>query len=201
MASDLDLLSEAGIEMIAVIDRLVDGAGVARTKNLLTERSIEVSTYPITTRLLDGDDDEFDKRMTHHFRSAEALGAEQVSITTGAANGLSVSEADALVVGRLNRIAQIVPQTGVKLAVEPVHPFLRTVSYVHTLRHAVDLVSQADRSFVLLDVAHTYWDRHVYRDIEASAPRPTLSASRRSWLPGIGSRRWRGRSVGSRLRR
>jgi sugar phosphate isomerase/epimerase len=190
MASDLDLLTEAGIAMVAVIDRLVDGAGVARTKDLLTERSIEVSSYMITTRLLDGDDEEFDKRMTRHFTTADALGAGQVVITTGAVGELSISEADALVVGRLNRIAQIVPDTEIKMTIEPVHPFLRTVSYVHTLRHAIDLVSQTDRSFVLLDVVHTYWDRHIYRDIEASAE--FISSVQISDLSptGIDDRRW-----------
>jgi sugar phosphate isomerase/epimerase len=53
------------------------------------------------------------------------------------------------------------------MASEPLHPFLHTLSYVHTLGHAAEIASRVEGCGVALDLVHTFWDRRIDDDIAA----------------------------------
>ncbi|MCU1362941.1 MAG: Xylose isomerase domain protein barrel [Acidimicrobiaceae bacterium] len=169
MASDLDIVVEAGVTAVGVRGDIMQRAGVSETIRLMSERSLIASSYLPSVRLLDFSEAATVDVLRNSLTVAAALQAPTMLIVTGPLGDLPMSQAEDQFVSKLNRVASLAVKLGVRLAIEPVHPLLRGISYVHTLRHAADLASRISGCGVVLDVVHTYWDRYIYEDISAYA--------------------------------
>ncbi len=190
MQSDLDMVVEAGTSAVALLGSVVQETGLPTTTRLLAERNLTVSSYMSTIRILELDFDECIDVLVRAIEAAAAVHAPILLIGSGRLGTLTVREADETVVARLKSVSSRARDHGVTLALEPVHPFLRTVGYVHTVSHSVDIVRQVPGAGVVLDVAHVYWDRHVYDDIAESAAY-ICSVQLTNLSPaGIDERRW-----------
>jgi sugar phosphate isomerase/epimerase len=88
------------------------------------------------------------------------LGA--VYVCSGGANGAPWSEAAAAFADTIAPHAALARERGVRLAVEPTNPLRADLSFVFTLRDAVDLARASDID-VVLDVSSCWYER----DLEA----------------------------------
>jgi sugar phosphate isomerase/epimerase len=95
------------------------------------------------------------------------LGAPGIGVTTGPIGSLTRAEADDRCRAWMRRMAPIAAARDVQLIFEPVHPLLQWASYVHSLRHAVDITEGQAGTSVLLDVGHLFWDRNLAADLDA----------------------------------
>jgi sugar phosphate isomerase/epimerase len=99
---------------------------------------------------------------------AHALGAPLIVLVCGAVPGLPLAEARAQI---KDGIAALLPEcaaTGVKLAIEPLHPmYAGDRSAINTLAQANDMCEQLASPFVgvAVDVYHLWWDDALEREI------------------------------------
>jgi sugar phosphate isomerase/epimerase len=191
MDSDLELVAEAGIGAVALLSEEVDRTGTQETARLLHERHLTVSSILSGVRVLHGSAEEFAEVMRARIQVARYIGAPVVLLTTGALGGRSITEADAEVIRRLQGVSPLAKDSNVTLGLEPVHPFLRTHSYVHTLDHAAEIVAEIPQAGIVFDVCHLYWDRRILPLI-AEHTRSVVSVQLANLSPtGIEDRRWR----------
>jgi sugar phosphate isomerase/epimerase len=61
----------------------------------------------------------------------------------------------------LVRAGPLAAERDVRIMLEPMHPLMRGWSYVHTLRHALDLVDGIEGVGVVLDLGHVWWEQGV----------------------------------------
>lgn len=172
-ATDVAWTAAAGATGICLAGDAVEAHGVEATKALLAEHGLAVSSIEraVGSVLADDPIEVQEQQVARAVELCVALGAPAVLITTGPIDGSGTSavEADRQCRAWFERMAPIAVAGGVRLMLEPVHPLLRWVSYVHTLRHAVDLTGAAPGTGVLVDVGHLWWDRDVLDDIATLA--------------------------------
>jgi sugar phosphate isomerase/epimerase len=78
-----------------------------------------------------------------------------------------VADADRRTVAWLAGAAPAAKAAGVRVLLEPIHPIGRTVSYLHTVRHALRLVTAIDGAGIVIDVAHLWWDPELLDEVRA----------------------------------
>lgn len=166
MAGDLDLLTDAGVAAVAVFAAVARASGLPETKRMLDDRSMDVSSYIPEVSILNGSPDEVDEVLRTGLAESAALGAPNMTVTSGPRLDRSVAEADREMVARLRRVTPFAGELGVRIGIEPLHPFLHSGSYMHTLRHVVEIAAQVEHVGAALDVTHTYWDRAIFDDIK-----------------------------------
>ncbi len=190
MQSDLDIVVEAGIGAVGLLGSVVERTGLSTTVGLLAERNLTVSSYTSVARILELSFDECVDALVAGIQAAATLGSPIMTMVTGSPGSLTTEEADNEIVARLQKVSPQARDQGVLLALEPVHPFLRTVSYVHSLMHSLDIVRQVPGGAIVLDVAHVYWNRHVYEEIAMSTPYICLAQLSNLSPASIKERRW-----------
>ncbi|HEY3485792.1 MAG TPA: TIM barrel protein [Ilumatobacteraceae bacterium] len=96
---------------------------------------------------------------------AATFGAPAILFIAGAIGTDTVSDADARLVAALAAIGERIADTGVEPMLEPLHPIARELSYVHTVRHAVDVVREAGVGGVVIDTGASWWERHLVGEV------------------------------------
>lgn len=97
------------------------------------------------------------------------LEGDALLLVSGPQGGLTYTEALDRVVEAMKRLASMAERSGVRLALEPIHPMYRAEwSVIHTLddcMEVMDLVGSESLG-ILFDVYHLWWDRKVFAGIE-----------------------------------
>jgi sugar phosphate isomerase/epimerase len=98
---------------------------------------------------------------------AAALGAPMIVLVCGAVAGQPLAESRRQIAAGLAAVLPHAKATGVKLAIEPLHPmYADTRSAINTLKQANDLAAQFDSSVgVAVDVYHLWWDDQLQAEI------------------------------------
>ena len=166
VGEDFDIVCEAGEMAVAVWGPLLRAIGAAETVRHLKARSLHVSSYHAGLRILELEDDEADAVIRATIEEAAAIEAPLASINPGPKGDRTFAKADEIFVTRLNRAAPLARKANVRLGIEPIHPFLCTNGYIHTLRHGAEIVARVAASALVVDTAHLFWDRDLFADIE-----------------------------------
>jgi sugar phosphate isomerase/epimerase len=161
-ADDVAVAKAAGAGAIGVSADVVDGVGVGEARRILEGEGIQVSSYMGLEPILQGggataDLDETARRLD----VAAALGSPGALAVTGPLRGLDRSDAEARCREWLPRAAALAVDRGLRVMLEPIHPLLRHLSFVHTLADGLALVDSVDGAGVVLDVGHVWWERGV----------------------------------------
>jgi len=159
LAADLAAATATGVAGLGVSGVEVGQVGAERARALLADAGITASSHMSGGPILDTAPRlDTDVAIDVAIEQAAALGAPGVVVRTGPLGGLSVAEADARCREWLVEQGRVAADHGVHLALEPVFPLLRDFSYVHTLEHALRLVSGVDGAGVCVDLGHLWWD-------------------------------------------
>ncbi len=105
---------------------------------------------------------------------AAALGTTVLVLVPGAANGVSLPDARAMVADGIAAVLPFAVEHGVRLAIEPLHPMMIAErSVIASLAEANDLAqSFASPSVgVIVDVYHVFWDYRVHHEIARAGER------------------------------
>ena len=138
----------------------VDAVGVDEARRILEGEGVRVSSYLGGGVILQGEGrreplDDTARRL----EAAAALGAPAALVVTGPLGGLSPPDADAICREWLARAAALAVECGIRIMLEPIHPIMRHLSFVHTLADGLAMVDGIDGAGVVLDVGHVWWER------------------------------------------
>lgn len=163
-AADVALLRAAGISAIGVDADAVDAVGAGEARRILDGEGLRASSYMGLGSILASDGataplDETGRRL----EAAAQLGAPGALVLTGSLGVLAPPEADATCRDWLAGAAALAVSRGIRIMLEPVHPMIRRLSYVHTTAHALELVKGIDGAGVVLDVGNVWWEHDLDR--------------------------------------
>jgi sugar phosphate isomerase/epimerase len=168
LVTDAALAARAGVDGMSVetteLQRL--GAGVAG--RVLADAGLRASSViAIGKAVASGATGSVDAEL-EILDAAAAIGAPGVLASTGPRGDYSPREADARCRVWLERLAPRAVDLRIVLMLEPMFPMMRAYSYVHTLSHALELVSGLDGAAVVVDTAHLWWDSRLAELFEAN---------------------------------
>lgn len=191
MASDLEMVRAAGASAVGLLDNQVQRAGVEATRELLAHYGLGTSTYFGSVEVLAGSRDDIVTALAKGIKRAAALGTPIFEVSaTGPIGATRTLEADAEFLARLSAVAPLARDLGVELTLEPLHPFFRHMTYIHTLAHAAELMSRIDGGTVSVDTGHLFWDRNFYDDLVANIELVTSVQLTNITVPERGDWRW-----------
>ena len=100
---------------------------------------------------------------------AAILEAPLIVLVCGADGRQSLETSREQIFEGISELLPLAEQTGVKLAIEPLHPmYAGDKSAINTLKQANDMVSKLDSPFVgvAIDVYHLWWDPSLQTEIK-----------------------------------
>jgi sugar phosphate isomerase/epimerase len=167
LATDIGWAGAAGATGIGLDASAVLATGIDAVVDLLAQNGLAVSSLqpaldPILTSTTQR---EVAANVEAMVTLCTDLGASGIMLTTGPRGDRSIAAADRACAAWLSDMAPIAADAGVSLLLEPVHPLLRDVSYVHSLRHAVELTAGQAGTALVADTGHLWWDRRVNEDL------------------------------------
>lgn len=190
MAADLDMACESGAHALGLYAPLVRKTGVKETVRLLRERNLGVSSIHLGLKVLELDDAEADAVLRDGLQLAAAVGAPVAPVSPGSCGDLKSRDADEVYVRRLARVAPLAKALGVTMGLEPIHPFLHWLGYIHTIRHAARIASRVENLGIIADAAHLYWDGDLDEDIRTHVDKLRLVQVANLDNEALVQRRW-----------
>ncbi len=179
-ASSLDSFARHGVTKTALWRPMVEDVGVKRARQILGDSGVAaISMCPLV--LLDPDQPldraSRERRQDAFLADAAELGVESVVVITG---GLPPGSKDlagrrSAVLEELARLIPVAAESGVKLALEPLHPMVCGFrSVISTLAEANDILDALDRDDVIgiaVDSYALWWDPNLQDEIARAGTR------------------------------
>jgi sugar phosphate isomerase/epimerase len=168
---------QAGVPAIALWRDKVAEVGLAEAAHIVRESRLRVTSLHVGGDFPAASEAERRARIDDSRRAIEEaaeLGAEVLSLRAGPAPDRDIDAARAMVVEGIEQTIPDAEQSGVKLAVEPLHPmFAADRSVVVTLSQANDMLRRLDSPQVglVVDAYHVWWDPDLYNQIDRAAGR------------------------------
>jgi sugar phosphate isomerase/epimerase len=161
-AADVAMTKAAGVAGIGVHAETVDTVGVDEARRILEGEGLGVSSYVGLAPILqdDGGSASFDEA-ARRLEVAAGLGAPGAVLVTGSQGALGLAEAEKVCRDWLERAGELASGCGVRIMLEPIHPIMRDLSFVHTLAHGLAMVEGIDGAGVVLDVGHVWWEHDL----------------------------------------
>jgi sugar phosphate isomerase/epimerase len=161
LVKDIEAAVAGGASGLSLNAADFGGVDVVEATRILNQSGLAVSSYidPALMRLgprapdLDA--------IERAFATAAELGAPSFLFIAGGLDGSTAEGADAHLVESLGRIVERTDGTGVRLMLEPLHPIARDLSYVHTVRHALNVVRQVKGVGIVVDTGASWWERDL----------------------------------------
>jgi len=167
----MDKYAEAGIGGITVWRRWLEGRDIAKVGDRLRERNLEIVSLcrgGFFPHLSESDRLHAIDENKVIIDEAAAVGAPLVVLVCGADPGQPLEESRKQIVDGIAEIAPYAESSGVKLAIEPLHPmYADSRSAINTMQQANDAAEQIDSDFVgvAVDVYHLWWDPDLQTEI------------------------------------
>jgi sugar phosphate isomerase/epimerase len=167
LVEDAKLASDSGAAALAVLGRELVTLGPAGVERVLDDSGLRVSTIiGLNGWSVDGASDNL-ADMAEAIEGAAALGSVGALVISGPALRRSPDEATSALLRRLEAASPIAVANEVPIALEPLHPIFRSISFVHTFRHAADVARRVEGVKVVVDTGHLWWDPDLLADFEA----------------------------------
>jgi sugar phosphate isomerase/epimerase len=144
---DLALWEELGIDHIGLISPKLADYGWERSHEAVLERGLRISSVSTYWDLMD-----------ESIEFTAAIGAKVLYTMTGSGGSLLWEEAAEGFVETVAPWVARASELGVSLALEPTNPLRTDLSFLHTVRDAVDLARAASMS-VVVDVYSAWYER------------------------------------------
>ena len=158
---DIAMWRDLGVDHVGLISPKLAGAGWDAALGLTAAARLRVSNISTENHVI-----------AESLRFAAATGARTVYACSGPGGARTWEEAADIFCQTIAPLAALANELGVRLAVEPTNPLRSDVSFVFTLRDAIDLAGMAGIG-VVLDVYSCWYERGfedlVRKNIEAVA--------------------------------
>ncbi|MBO8165481.1 MAG: sugar phosphate isomerase/epimerase [Brevibacillus sp.] len=169
--------ARAEIPWIALWRHKIAETGLAESKRLVRDAGLRISSicrggmFPASTAA------ERERRLDDNRRAvdeAAELGAEVLVLVCGPAPDNDIASARNWVAEGIEQLVPYARASGVKLAVEPLHPmYAAERSVVVTMAEANALAApyKPDEVGIIVDVFHVWWDPDLYQQITRASGR------------------------------
>ncbi|MBW8827583.1 MAG: sugar phosphate isomerase/epimerase, partial [Acidobacteria bacterium] len=157
--SDVAMAVEAGFVGLGLDFGRAHDAGLQRTRQVLDDAGIEASSLIGAGCNADqGVGAEAVDKMKRALEVAAIVGSPFVLVGAGTLAGSPIAEADKARGEWFVTMVPLAVEAGVLIGLEPFHPVLRAMTYVHTLRHAAALTGGVPGTGLVVDLSHLWWD-------------------------------------------
>ncbi len=184
LAECLDRYQKAGVPGISVWRNLIDpaegGVGLEEAAKRIHDSGLSVPAlvrggfFPGTTAEARQNAIDLNRQ---YLDEARAIGAEMVVLVVGAVPGQALAESRKQVCDGIAALLPHADATGVKLAIEPLHPmYAADKSCVNRMAEAREICEALGHAKVGIaaDVYHIWWDPDVEAELRLSAKQNTL---------------------------
>lgn len=162
LAEDVALWEELGITGMGVISPKLDAPGWDASQKLLRDADVLVSSVSCHPG-----------QVAQSLEFAGGVGANALYAVSGSAGAMPWEEAAAKYCEAMAPIVLRARELGVRLAVEPTNPLRSDVSFVHTVRDAIDLARMAGIG-VCVDFYSCWYERGLAELVRKNADLLTL---------------------------
>jgi sugar phosphate isomerase/epimerase len=167
----IESYSEAGIHGISVWRHLLEGIPVPEIRKKIDQLQLKVVSlvrggFFASVKAESRKNAIEDNRKA--VREAEMIGAPLLVLVCGADPGQSQEHSRDQILEGISAILPLAEQTGVRLAIEPLHPmYAADRSAVTTIKQANNIVADLDSEFlgIAVDVFHLWWDPELKDEI------------------------------------
>lgn len=171
MAAFVEASARRGLKQVSIWGEEIDNIGAARAKSLLAETGLKVSGYNRAGPFVDGSRDAaelFDAARRELDRAAE-FGADHILIFPGGlpSGSKDLPSARARFAESLQRLGDHARGSGLRLALEPLHPMTNgDRSVLVQLSAANRLCEQLGPQFgIVIDSYHVWWDADLAEEV------------------------------------
>jgi len=174
---DVRNYAEAGYQGVGAVREKVQAYGIQRAKRLLEDIGLKVPEVCVAGWFVQADPKAFSQRVDDARQAidmAAALEADALIVLSGPSGGLSFQDASDLLKRGFEHIIPHAENSGVRLALEAVHPMYRAgFSFISMLDEALDVCDTMDSPAlgVFLDTYHLWWDNRIYEKISRAKGR------------------------------
>jgi sugar phosphate isomerase/epimerase len=147
LGADLALWAELGIDNVGLISPKLEAAGWEVGRQAVIDAGLKVSSMSC-----------YREGIAKSLEFTAAIGAGVLYVPTGCAGAVPWEEAAKRYCEDMAPLVARAKAVGVRLATEPTNPLRSDVSFVHTVRDAVDLARMADVGIVV-DFYSAWYER------------------------------------------
>jgi len=147
LEEDIALWADLGIDQVGLISPKLDASGWDAGRQAVTEAGLRVTSMSC-----------YKDGIAASIEFAAAVGSDVLYIVTGTAGSARWEEAAERFCEDLAPLVARGKEVGVRLAVEPTNPLRTDVSFVHSVRDAIDLARMADMG-VVIDFYSAWYER------------------------------------------
>lgn len=162
LAEDLALWGDLGIQRMGIISPKLDAPGWDASQKTLRDAGVLVSSVSCQSN-----------QVARCLEFAAGVGANVLYAVSGSAGPIAWEEAAARYCEDMAPIVARARELGVRLAVEPTNPLRSDVSFVHTVRDAIDLARMAGIG-VCVDFYSSWYERGLAELVRKNADLLTL---------------------------
>jgi sugar phosphate isomerase/epimerase len=144
---DLALWADLGVDNVGLISTKLEPAGWDASRQAVLDAGLQVSSMSCYR---DG--------IPQSLEFTAAVGSDVLYVPTGGAGSLTWEEAAEAYCEDMAPLVARAKELGVRLATEPTNPLRSNISFVHTLRDAVDLARMAGIG-VVVDFYSSWYER------------------------------------------
>lgn len=155
LSEDITMWHQLGVRQVGLISPKLAAAGWEAAVALVSESGLRVSNISTENTVI-----------AESLRFAAAVGAGTVYVCSGPATDRTWEESATSFCKDIAPLAALADELGVRLAVEPTNPLRTDVSFVHSLRDAIDLARDAGIS-VVVDFYSCWYERDFDKLIES----------------------------------
>lgn len=171
LAADCELARACGADAIGVEDQRIAEVGIDAAVEIIERSGLTVSSHMGFVPLPHPDTAALIQAATTIIGHTARLGSPGVLCVAGPIFDLSMRQTDDRVRRQLAELAPIAAAHGVRVMLEPLHPMLHLMSYVHTFAHALDLVGDHPGTGIVVDTTHVWWDARFLDDLAPAIER------------------------------
>ena len=174
---DVRAYAAAGFQGIGVVRDKAQAHGAKAARALLKEHDLAISELCVAGFFTETDADAFQRQVEDARQAidmAAQLEADVLIVLAGAPGNQTFDENSALLQRGLEAVLPDAENSGVRLALEPVHPMYRAgYSFIVTLAEALDVCDAIDSLHlgVWLDMVHIWWDNSIFKQIDRASGR------------------------------
>lgn len=168
---------ERGVGWIGLWREHLEAEGVESAARLVEQANMGVSSLCRGGFFPQDTDEEFRAALDDNRRAideADAVGTDTLVLVCGGIAGGDLDRSRQQVAEGISELVPYAQATGVRLAIEPLHPmFCADKSVIVTLRQALDLAEQFPEASVgvIIDSYHVWWDPEIWEQVARAGSR------------------------------
>jgi sugar phosphate isomerase/epimerase len=170
LEQELECYAALGVRALAVYPPKIAKLGLRDAQRLIERSGLRVSAYGVCSNFSLHEPERLPGELAavrDHISVAGELGAATVTLLSGSGRGRPYGESEAAFRGVIEQLLPAAERAKVVLVFEPNGPMRVDLSFVHTLRDALDFADSIDSPWfkICFEINNAWVERFLYEDI------------------------------------